>query len=153
MDDRTGGASNPDLAGRPTLIRGNSQLLFAGMGRLSENGVISIKNKSFSVTAEIMLSVPDGGANSVIIAQGGRPAAGRLPPRGAAGDVHLQRARHPAVHDHGQQSVPEWHAPVRMEFAYDGGGLAKSGDVTLYYDGAAAGSGRVRAAQPMVFSA
>ena len=40
------------------------------MGRLSENGVISIKNKSFSVTAEIV--VPDGGANGVIIAQGGR---------------------------------------------------------------------------------
>ena len=41
------------LAGRPTLIRGNSQLFFPGMGRLSENSVVSIKNKSFSVTAEV----------------------------------------------------------------------------------------------------
>ncbi len=40
-----------------------------------------------------------------------------------------------------------------MEFAYDGGGLAKGGDVTLYYDGTAAGAGRVGATQPMVFSA
>ena len=39
--------------GRPTLIRGTSQLFFAGMGRLSENSVVSMKNKSFSVTAEI----------------------------------------------------------------------------------------------------
>ena len=41
------------MAGRPTLIHGNSQLFFPGMGRLSENSVVSIKNKSFSVTAEV----------------------------------------------------------------------------------------------------
>ena len=27
----------PELAGRPTLIHGNTQLFFPGMGRLSEN--------------------------------------------------------------------------------------------------------------------
>jgi hypothetical protein len=30
-----------------------------------------------------------------------------------------------------------------MEFKYDGGGLAKGGDVTLYYDGEAVGKGGV----------
>ncbi len=40
-----------------------------------------------------------------------------------------------------------------MEFAYDGGGLAKGGNVTLYYDGAAVGTGRVEATEPMIFSA
>jgi hypothetical protein len=40
-----------------------------------------------------------------------------------------------------------------MEFAYDGGGLAKGADVTLYYDGEEVGAGRVGATQPMVFSA
>ena len=49
--------------------KGNTQLLFGGMGRLSENSVLNLKNKSHSVTAEI--DVPDGGANGVIIAQGG----------------------------------------------------------------------------------
>ena len=63
-------AARAGLAGRPTLIRGNSQLFFPGMGRLSENSVVSIKNKSFSVTAEV--DVPTGGAEGVIIAQGGR---------------------------------------------------------------------------------
>ena len=53
MDDDLGRRMNPDVAGRPVLIRGNTQLLFPGMGRLSENCVISIKNKSHSVTAEI----------------------------------------------------------------------------------------------------
>ena len=40
-----------------------------------------------------------------------------------------------------------------MEFAYDGGGLAKGGDVTLFHDGTEVGKGRVEATQPMVFSA
>ena len=42
---------------------------------------------------------------------------------------------------------------VRMEFAYDGGGLAKGGEVTLFYDGKLVGTGRVEITQPMVFSA
>ena len=42
---------------------------------------------------------------------------------------------------------------VRMEFAYDGGGLAKGGTVTLYTDGTPVGSGRVEVTQPMIFSA
>ena len=70
MDDRTAKRFEASMAGRPSLIRGTSQLFYPGMGRLSENSVVSIKNKSFSVTAEVV--VPDGGADGVIIAQGGR---------------------------------------------------------------------------------
>ena len=53
LDDRVGERMNSDTAGRPTLIRGKTQLLFGGMGRLSENCVLNLKNKSHSVTAEI----------------------------------------------------------------------------------------------------
>jgi hypothetical protein len=42
---------------------------------------------------------------------------------------------------------------VRMEFAYDGGGLAKGGTVTIFYDGRTVGEGRVEVTQPMIFSA
>ena len=40
-----------------------------------------------------------------------------------------------------------------MEFAYDGGGLGKGGDVSLFVDGAKVGEGRVDATVPMLFSA
>ena len=40
-----------------------------------------------------------------------------------------------------------------MEFAYDGGGLGKGGNVTLYLDGTKVGAGRVEVTQPMIFSA
>ena len=49
--------------------QGRHQLLFGGMGRLTENSVLNLKNKSHAVTAEI--DVPEAGAEGVIIAQGG----------------------------------------------------------------------------------
>ena len=39
-----------------------------------------------------------------------------------------------------------------MEFAYDGGGLGKGGDVTLYVDGAQVGEGRVERTHWAIFS-
>ena len=95
LDDRSAERLDPELAGRPTLIRGNSQLFFPAMGRLSENSVVSIKNKSFSVTADV--DVPDGGANGVIIAQGGRFGGWAFYAKDGKRQVRLQRARHPRV--------------------------------------------------------
>ncbi len=150
MDDRGAERFDPGMAGRPTLIRGDSQLFFPGMGRLSENSVVNIKNKSFSVTAEV--DVPDEGAQGVLIAQGGRFGGWA---------VHLKEGRATFVYNvlgiqefvvRADSAVPAGNHQVRMEFAYDGGGLAKGGDVTLYYDGEPVGRGRVEATQPMVFS-
>ncbi len=156
MDDRTGERLNPDLAGRPTLIRGNSQLFFAGMGRLSENSVVSIKNKSFSVTANIDVPdrvVVDGGVTGVIIAQGGRFGGWAV----YAKDGHLTFVYNVlGIHEFAvtaDVAIPAGAHQVRAEFAYDGGGLAKGGDVTLYHEGELVGSGRVEATQPMIFSA
>ncbi len=151
LDDRTGERLNPELAGRPTLIRGNTQLFFAGMGRLSENSVVSIKNKSFSVTAEI--DVPEAGAEGVIIAQGGRFGGWCVYAKdGKAKFVYNVLGIHEFATE-AETPIPSGKHQVRMEFAYDGGGLAKGGDVTLYYDGTAVGTGRVGATQPMIFSA
>jgi arylsulfatase A-like enzyme len=151
LDDRSGERLNPDLAGRPTLLKGTSQLFFAGMGRLSENSVVSIKNKSFSITADI--DVPGGGASGVLIAQGGRFGGWAV----YVHDGHLKFVYNVlGIHEFSTTAdtpIPAGHHQVRMEFAYDGGGLAKGGDVTLYHDGTEVGRGRVEATQPMIFSA
>jgi arylsulfatase len=151
MDDRTAERIDPGMAGRPTLIRGDSQIFFPGMGRLSENSVVSIKNKSFSVTADV--EVPDDGAEGVIIAQGGRFGGWSLYAKeGRAKFVYNLLGIQEFAVEAGE-AIPAGSHQVRMEFAYDGGGLAKGGEVTLYYDAAAVGTGRVEATQPMVFSA
>ena len=151
LDDRTAERLNADIAGRPQLVRGNSQVLFGGMGRLSESSVLSIKNKSFTVTAEVV--VADGAANGPIIAQGGRFGGWALYAKdGTATFVYnLLGLREFATE--AEKPIPEGTHQVRMEFAYDGGGLAKGGDVTLYYDGVQVGEGRVEATQPFIFSA
>jgi arylsulfatase len=51
------------------------------------------------------------------------------------------------------EPIPAGKHQLRMEFRYDGGGLGKGGDVTLYYDGQPAGQGRVEQTEPMAFSA
>ena len=53
----------------------------------------------------------------------------------------------------GETAIPAGEHQVRMEFAYDGGGLAKGGTVSLYLDGNKVGEGRVEETVPMVFSA
>lgn len=151
LDDRTADRLNPDIAGRPTLVHGTTQLFFPGMGRLSENSVVSIKNKSFSVTAEV--TVPSGGASGVLIAQGGRFGGWTLylhegVPTFVYNVLGIQQFLTRA-----DTAVPEGTHQVRMEFAYDGGGLAKGGGVTLYLDGGAVGTGRADVTQAMVFSA
>ena len=44
---------------------------------------------------------------------------------------------------YGDQPIPAGEHQVRMEFTYDGGGLAKGGTVTLFIDGEKVGEGRV----------
>jgi hypothetical protein len=48
--------------------------------------------------------------------------------------------------------IPTGKTQVRMEFAYDGGGMGKGGTVTLYCDGKEVGKGRVQQTQGIVFS-
>ena len=150
LDDRRIERFNPDLAGRPTLIRGNSQVLFGGMGRLTENVVLNVKNKSHAVTAD--LTVPDGGANGVIVAQGGAFGGWSIylhegRPSYCYNLFGIQR-----FHVHADQAVPAGDHQVRLEFGYDGGGLGKGGTADLYVDGTQVASGRVEATVPMIFS-
>jgi arylsulfatase A-like enzyme len=150
LDDRRFERFNPDIAGRPQLIRGNTQLLFPGM-RISEACVLTLKNKSHTVTANI--TVPESGAAGVIINQGGGVGGWSL----YADDGKLRYCYNFLGIQYymitAETPLPPGKHQVRMAFTYDGGGLGKGGDVTLYYDGNAVGTGRVDQTEPMVFSA
>ena len=150
LDDRRIERFNSDIAGRPVLIKGNSQLLYGGMNRLSENSVLNLKNKSHSVTAEV--EVPEGGATGVMVAQGGAFAGWSF---------YLHEGKPKYCHNlaglmrfyvEGTEAVPAGTHQVRMEFAYDGGGLAKGGTASLFIDGQPVGDGRINATVPMIYS-
>jgi arylsulfatase len=149
LDDRSFERFDADIAGRPQLIRGNSQLVFTGM-RLSENCVLNVKNKSHSVTANV--AIPESGASGVIITQGGSVGGWTL----YAHEGKLKYCYNFFGIDYytvtAEKPIDAGEHQVRMEFDYDGGGLGKGGTVTLYYDGQPVGSGRIDRTEPMAFS-
>jgi arylsulfatase A-like enzyme len=151
LDDRFAERANPDIAGRPQLIVGNRQILFGGMGRLTEGSIINIKNKSHAVTAEVM--VPESGAEGVIVAQGGLTGGWGLYAKGGKPKYCYNFYGIERYYVEGATKIPAGKHEVRMEFGYDGGGLAKGGTVTLYLDGKKCGEGRVEKTEPLVFSA
>ncbi|MDP3584755.1 MAG: arylsulfatase [Thiobacillus sp.] len=151
LDDRMFEKINPDTAGRPTLIKGKTQLLAGGMGHLSENCVLSIKNKSHSVTAQIV--VPQGGAEGVIIAQGADIGGWSLYALGGKVRYCYNWGGFKHFIIEGATKLAPGEHQVRMEFAYAGGGLGKGGKVTLYLDGQKDGEGEVGATLAMIFSA
>jgi arylsulfatase A-like enzyme len=150
LDDRKGERANPDLAGRPAVVRGNTQLLFPGMRRIQENTVIATKNKSHSVTAEI--EVPPSGAKGVIVAQGG--AMGGWSLYAHEGKMkylyNLLGIKKSSVT--ADTALPAGKHQVRMEFAYDGGGFGKGATITLYVDGKKVGQGRVERTHMFIFA-
>ncbi len=121
------------------------------MGRLSESSVIANKNKSHAITAQV--DVPEGGAEGVIIAQGGAFGGFALYAKDGKPAYCYNLFGLQQFKVYGNDPIPAGEHQVRMEFTYDGGGLGKGGDVTLYVDGEQVGSGRVDGTVPMIFSA
>ncbi|RDI28132.1 hypothetical protein DEU38_107104 [Rhodococcus sp. AG1013] len=141
---------NPAIAGRPTLVQGDKLRLFEGVTRLNENVAINIKNRSFSLTAQVQ--VPETGADGVIVTQGGRTGGWCLFTEGGKLGYHynycgLQRTT--ALSD---DSLTPGQHQVRVEFTYDGDGIGKGGTATLYIDGDESGSARVPRTHPLYFS-
>ena len=151
MDDDLARRMNPDTAGRPVLIKGQSQVLFQGMGRLSENSVVSIKNKSHAVTA--IIDVPESGAEGVIIAQGGNIGGWSIYAKGGKLKYCYNLLGIKFFYAESENALPAGEHQIRMEFTYAGGGLGKGGTVALFVDGKKVGEGSVAATAAMIFSA
>ncbi len=84
-------ALQPCPSRRPDLMGGRTSLtLYEGMIGLSENAFINMKNRSYTITAE--LEIPEGGVEGVILAHGGHTVGApqsRGEPRGQGGHVQL----------------------------------------------------------------
>ena len=152
IDDRVVERVNAKLAGRPDLMGDRSSLtLHAGMKGMSENVFINIKNRSLTITADV--DSPQGGANGVILAQGGRFGGWSLymkagKPIYVYNFIGLQRFTVASP-----QTVPVGKSTIRLEFAYDGGGLGKGGLATIYVNDKKVAEGRIERTQPIIFSA
>jgi arylsulfatase len=150
IDDRRAERMMADVAGRPQLTRGRTQVLFGGMGRLTEPSVLNIKNKSYAITAEV--EVPVSGAEGVIVAQGGSVGGWSLYAKNGRLKYCYNFLGIARSFAEGSTPIPSGRHQVRLEFKYDGGGLAKGGEISLYVDGVKDGQGRLDITVPMTFS-
>ena len=151
IDDRGAEKFNSDLAGRPTLIRGNTQILYPSMRFLNEHCVLNIKNKSHAVTAEVV--VLPGGANGVIVNQGGRAGGWSFYVKEGRPKYCYNLAGLKQFYVEAAKTIPAGTHQIRMEFAYDGRGLGKGGGVSIHIDGQKVGEGRVEGTMAIIFSA
>jgi arylsulfatase len=152
LDDRLLERVNPATAGRPDLMAGRTTLtLFPGMKGMSENAFINVKNKSLAITAKV--DIPAAGTNGVILAQAGRFGGWSLylikgKPTYTYNWLGLQEYTVAAP-----QALPAGKATVKLDFAYDGGGVGKGGAATISVNGKNVATGRIEQTQGMMFSA
>ena len=150
IDDRSIERFNPAIAGRPDLMGGRTALtVYEGMTGMMENAFINVKNRSHTITAEV--EIPPGGAHGVVLAQAGRFAGWSLYfTDGKPAYVHnwIGRERYTVA----ASTVAPGKATIRLDFAYDGGGLGKGGTATLSVNGHKVAAGRIHHTVPLVFS-
>jgi arylsulfatase len=121
---------------RPSLTRGRSVFTYyPGMLRIPEGSTPDVKNKSYTVTADV--EIPKNGANGVLATQGGRFGGwGLLVMDSKPLFVHALSNQPPHKYKvaSNQKLSPGKHT-IRFEFKYDGGGIGKGGTGTLSVDG------------------
>jgi arylsulfatase A-like enzyme len=152
IDDRSIERLDPTVAGRPDLMGGRTSLtLYEGMTGMMENAFVNVKNRSSTITAEV--EIPQGGANGVILAQGGRFGGWSLylkdgRPAYVYNWVGLERYTVAAP-----RPLPPGKAIITLDFAYDGGGRGKGGTATLSVNGQKVAEGRIANTNANLFSA
>jgi arylsulfatase len=153
IDDRLFERIIPAMVNRPDLMAGRTSLTLAdGMTGMTENTFLNIKNKSKTITAEV--DVPEGAkAHGTVIAQGGRFGGWALYVKDGvpAYDYNFLGTQRFTVASN--EALKPGKSTIRLEFAYDGGGLGKGGTGTLYVNDRKVGEGRIERTQPMIFSA
>jgi len=149
LDDRMAERGNAEIAGRPDLIAGNRQIVFGPTARVPGLAIITMQNKSYAITAEI--EVPESGAEGVIVANGGITGGFSLYMKNGKPKYSYNFFGLEETFVEGNSAIPPGKHQVRMEFAYDGGGIAKGGKVSLFVNGKKTGEGRISRTEPFAF--
>ena len=149
LSDETTARARPE--NRPSLLEGRTSATFYRENvRIPELATINFKNTSFDLRAHV--HIPDGGAEGVIICQGGSLAGWSLYVQNGVLRYVYNYLGHDITTVASERPLPPGDAVLAVSFDYDGGGLGKGGSVTLTVDGSIAGTGRVNKTVPFLFS-
>jgi len=129
---------------RPSLTRGRNEFTYyPGMVRIPEGSSPNFKNKSWAVAAEV--AVPATGVNGVLATVGGRFGGWALMVQDGKPEFAYAMSNQP---DHkyritSPQALTAGNHAIRFSFKYDGGGIGKGGEGTLFVDGKQVAQGRI----------
>lgn len=134
----------------PDINAGRTEFSYrAGTKRLPVYVSPNVLNRSFSIEARIV--VPEGGAEGVLVTQGGRFGGyGLYLLRGRPVFVYNKLGLARSRVEWGEPLAPGEHT-IRLDFAYDGGGIGKGGTTRLSVDGAPYVAARVPSTIRLLF--
>jgi arylsulfatase len=141
LDWRSVERLSDQLTGRPSVAAGRKTFVYdTPLVALPEASAPDLKNKSFTITAEV--EVPADGGDGMIFTQGGITAGWGF---------YLQKGKLVGLHNYigleryrvvSTKSVPTGKVTLVFDFKYDGGGMGKGGTITLLANGKKIGEGR-----------
>jgi arylsulfatase len=149
LDDSTIGRF--DVSIRPSLTRGRTEFIYYGSAtRIPEGTAPDVKNKSFRITADVVL--PKGDEQGIIVTQGGLSAGYALMFKGGRPIFHYNMANVAHYNIAAKDALTAGKHTVVFDFTYDGGGIGKGGTGILTADGGKIAQGRIENTMPVRFS-
>jgi len=149
IDDRRIERLDPELAGRPNLMGGITEMtVYDGMS-FPEFAFVNVKNQSFTITAEV--TVEDETPSGVIFAAGGLFGGWAA---WLDDGVPVFTYNYLAMEEYtirGNAPLPAGANEILYSFAYEGGDTAgQGGTMTISANGEMIGEGRIEKTQPLV---
>ncbi len=136
---------------RPSLVAGQKRVTYYPENvHMPELAIVNMKNRSFEMTAH--LEIPQGGAEGVVICQGGNLAGWSLYVLDNKPIYYYNWMGHEMYKIASDQELPSGYVNLVVDFDYDGGGLGAGGTATLSVNGAEVAQGRIEKTVPFVFS-
>ncbi len=149
LDDRK--AERFDVSIRPSLTRGRSEFTYyEGLTRIPEGAAPDMKNKSFRITANVLL--PKGGEQGIIVTQGGLSGGYALMFKGGKPVFHYNLANVAHYNIAAKDVLAPGKHTLVFDFKYDGGGIGKGGAGALSVDGKPVAQGHIGGTMPGRFS-
>ena len=143
LDDRFAERGDPSL--RPSLIAGRTDFTYYSATRIPEPSAVNTKNTSHTITATI--EVPQGGADGVLVAEGGAAGGYTLYIRDGKPVYEYNYMAHERYKITSAETLSPGPAVVRVDFKYDGG-IGKGGTVSLFINDKKVGETRVDKSVP-----
>ena len=140
-----------DVSIRPSLTRGRTEFTYYGsLTRIPEGAAPDVKNKSFRITANVIL--PKGNEQGILVTQGGLSAGYALLFKGGRPVFHYNTANVAHYNIAAKDALTPGRHNIVFDFKYDGGDIGTGGTGTLSVDGKQVAQGRIGATIPGRFS-